>query len=786
MTTGELGNQRIVDCSSGLAGAYCSKMFADAGADVLRIEEADGDPLRRWSVAGPRPVGHDGALFGYLRQGQRSVVARDARHLETVIAGADLVVVDRYGVGGDPVALRERHSALVVVAISPFGLTGPLADRAATELTIQAESGALAIRGRVERPPLQAGGQVSEWVTGAYAAVGGLAALTAARRTGHGELVDVSWCEVANLTCTLFSDLFDSVAGGIDLATAAPARSFESPSVEPTLDGYVGFNTNTRQQFSDFLVMIERPELLAEFAPLTERMRRWEEWNEIVHEWTTRHTTAEIVELAALLRIPVTTVNDARALIGLDHPVQRCVFVPSADHSFQMPRRPWQIDGEPHAAPGAVPAIGEHTATIDAEPPPPRRAVRGERALPFAGLKVIDMTGWWAGPSMTGIFAMLGADVIHVESCTHPDGIRLAGGAFFTRPRWWELSAFFLAANTNKRGLTLDFAKPEGRDLLLQLVADADLVVENFTPRVLEGFDLGWDVIHAANPRAVMVRMPAFGLDGPWRDRPGFAQTMEQVTGLSWVTGYADDQPRIQRGPCDPNGGMHAAFAAMVGLQRRERTGVGCFVETPMFEAAVAVAAEPILEWTAYANLLERDGNHSARAAPQGVFACAGTEQWLAVSVLDDAQWSSLLGLLGDETIAADQRFATHASRREHRQQLHAIVAAWASTQDRDDVVRRLIAAGVPAAAPCDPRRTREHPQFKARRFHELVAHPVAGTLATVVLPFRFASIERWITSPAPTMGQHNAELLGPLGVTADDLATLTASGVIGVAPVGY
>ena len=177
--------------------------------------------------------------------------------------------------------------------------------------------------------------------------------------------------------------------------------------------------------------------------------------------------------------------------------------------------------------------------------------------------------------------------------------MRTAGGMFFGRDQWWEYSAFFLSANTNKYDVTLTLDTPKGRELALELVKKADIVIENFTPRVIEAFDLDWPVVHEANPNAILVRMPAFGLDGPWRDRPGFAQTMEQITGLAWVTSHADDQPRIQRGPCDPNGGLHAVFAALVALERRERTGEGCLVEAPMFEAAINVGAEPAIEWSA-------------------------------------------------------------------------------------------------------------------------------------------------------------------------------------------
>jgi len=788
-----LESVRVVDCSVGIAGSYCAKLFGDAGAEVVKAEPPDGVPLRSWSCSGTVAGGQDGALFRYLHHGHRSVVVGPGgADLAELVLGADVVVTDPAGVAGvcrDPAGFADRHPGLVVVSVSPYGLTGPYASRPASELTIQAESGGLAIRGRPDRAPFQAGGGTTEWVTGAYAAVGALAALRRAQRCGHGELVDVSWFEVANLTLTTFADLFDSVRGRPDLDGGRPARSLESPSVEPTRDGFVGFNTNTRQQFEDFLVLIGRPELLdadPSWAVVSNRSARWEEWNAIVHAWTTAHTTDEIVEQAALLRIPVTPVTDAPMLLGLDLSVERGVFVNDPTHSFRLPRRPWTIDGQPAPMPQPAPGLGEHTTAVS-----PRSRTQpeptGDPGLPLDGLRVVDLTSWWAGPSATGMLAALGADVVHVEAVSHPDGMRMTGGVFHDRPQWWELSAFFLQINTNKSSVTLDLASPAGRQLLLRLVADADLVVENFTPRVLESFDLGWDVIHETNPSAIMVRMPAFGLDGPWRDRPGFAQTMEQVTGLAWLTGHADDQPRIQRGPCDPNGGMHAAFAALVGLAQRDRTGSGCLVEAPMFEAAVAIAAEPVLEWTAYGNRLARAGNRSPRAAPQGLYACRGRERWLALSVLDDDQWHALVDVLGRPAWTDDPALATASGRRTHHDVLDRHLAGWAAARDLGAAVAALTAAGVPAAPAVDPRRTAGHPQFEARGYHEQVDHPVAGSHPTPSLPFRFRTVERWIRQPAPTLGEHNDQVLGErLGCTRDQLDSLADAGVIGTRPGGW
>ncbi len=339
--------------------------------------------------------------------------------------------------------------------------------------------------------------------------------------------------------------------------------------------------------------------------------------------------------------------------------------------------------------------------------------------------------------------------------------------------------------NLNKRDLTIDLATPAGKDLALQLIAGSDLIVENFTPRVLEGFDLAQETVRRTNPAAVFVRMPAFGLAGPWRDRPGFAQTMEQMSGLAWLTGHVDDQPRIQRGPCDPNGGLHAAFAALVALHDRDRTGDGAFIEAPMFEAALNVAAEQTVEYTAYGNLMQRDGNRSPWAAPQGIYAAAEPEHWLAVAVEDDEQWRALCKVVGRDDWAGDPALASHAGRRRHHDLLDADLAQWAASQPLAEAVEALLAVGVPAGSATDPRRGRDHPQLSATGYFEQVVHPVAGTHATPTAPFHFRSVDSWVTSYAPTLGQHNHEILAELGLGPEDLARLEAEGVIGTRPVG-
>ena len=283
-----------------------------------------------------------------------------------------------------------------------------------------------------------------------------------------------------------------------------------------------------------------------------------------------------------------------------------------------------------------------------------------------------------------------------------------------------------------------------------------------------------------------MTRMPAFGLDGPWRDNVGFAQTMEQVTGLAWLTGHEYDQPRIPRGPCDPMAGMSSAFAMLLGLERRDQTGEGSFIEVAMVEAALNAAAEQVIEYTAYGTVLTRLGNRSRDAAPQGLYKCRGEDNWLAISVPSDAQWQSLKEVLGNPSWASSEEFSSATRRHESHDIIDRHLEAWARDQEVAHAVETLIGQGIPAAQVWDARLSPTHPQLVHRKFYEEVNHPLVGTHDVASLPFLFGGVPRWNTSSAPTLGQHNAEILSKvLSVGETSLEELLADGVIGHRPIG-
>ncbi|MBM4265572.1 MAG: CoA transferase [Deltaproteobacteria bacterium] len=781
-----LRSVRVVDLSAGIAGGYATKLFADAGADVVKVEPPGGDPLRRHSATGADLGSEDGALFRFLHAGKRSVVGEpESDVVRDLIRSADLVVESFAPERFDAESVAADEPGLVVLSITPYGRTGPWRNRPWTELTLQAESGSIGTRGLPGREPFQAGGRITEWVGGTYAGVAALAAVSRARKSGHGEHVDFSLFEAITLAGTNFMELMSRLLGWN--GEGGLPQNVETPSIEPTRDGYVGFCTNSRQQIADFMALIERPEL-ADDPELTQvfgRSLRFAEWNEIVHAFTKRYTTDEILERAAALRIPSAPVLNARTVRDHEQVVARGMLQRDATGSFWQPRRPYRFDDVDPPPPRPAPGLGEHQDRIDARTPERPRAT-AERRLPLEGIRIVDLTAWWAGPSATQMLATLGADVIHVESPTRGDAMRMTGGMVRHRfPAFWEASAVFACANSNKRGLTLDLRQPRARELALRLIAVSDGVFDNHTPRVLESFGLDWPGLQLVNPRLILVRMPAFGLSGPWRDHTGFAQTMEQLTGLAWITGHPDDQPRIQRGPCDPLSGMHGAWAFLLALAERDSTGRAVHVESTMVEAALNAAAEPILEESAYGRLLERAGNRSPTASPQGLYACAGStpgnERWLALSIESEAQWAALVEILGSPPWATADDLREAGARRAAQDRVDCELRAWAAEQDREKILARLLAAGVPAAPVVDPRRVGESPQHRARGFFETVEHAVLGAQPFTTVPFRFGSVERWLRRPAPMLGEDNRQILVELlGLDPSELEELEASKVIG------
>ncbi len=779
--TPALAGLRVVDLSSGIAGGYCTKLLVDAGADVVKIESPQGDPLRRTTACGIHlGAGEDSAIFQYLRRGQQSVVqeAQDAGRAE-LMAVADVVITDSDDdthVAGDA---RRQRPELIAVALSPFGTTGPWAGRPATDLTIQALSSSISGRGEKAGRPVRAGGGLTEWATGLSAAVAIVIALRQRRGSGRGEFIDVSRLEVA---ITIFNG-FRAVSGQLAPVPANPPRVVEVPSIEPAKDGWVGFCPMSADHFVAFADLIEAPEWSddPEIRRIDVRCLRAAELRPRIAAWTTRHTVDEIVEEAGIRHIPASPIGNGQTGPSISQFAERGVF----RHDLNCePRPPFSLSRTPQVGPGPVPALGSTgPGAVRARWPRLETPILpAPSAGPLDGVRVFDLTSFWAGPYVGQILGFFGAEVIKVESIQRPDGTRLGTSYGITGDRAWERAPLYQAVNTGKKNITLDLSTDRGKELGRALLDQCDVLIENYVPRVAERFGLLAD----PRPDLIVVRMPAWGLTGPWRDRAGFAQTMEQASGLAWVTGFPDGPPLIPRGPCDPIGGLHAAFATMTAILDRDRTGLGQLIEAPLIESALNVAAEQFVEYAAYGRLIERYGNKSRGSAPHDLYRCRGFEQWVAIAVTSDEQWNALREGIGSPAWAMDATFDTVAGRLAHEPELDERLGDWCSTRTSSEIVERLWPLNVPVADVVLPDQVLHLEQLRSREFFEPVDHPVGGCFEVPAFPARFES-RRWPYNeePAPTLGQHNAEVLGGLlGLTEGELQELEAGAVIGTSPL--
>ncbi len=797
-----LKSYRVVDLTSGIAGAYTGKLLADAGAEVIMIEAGAGNSLRRRSASGVSLDGQDSAFFQFLAASKTSVLVDpeqrpDLDFVLRLVAASDAVLWSPgSSLAGLPVisptALREHAPHATVVAVTPWGLEGPWADRPTTEAALQALAGGPMTRGNPARPPVIMGGEVGDWAAGLFAAVGLLSSRWRTLSTGRGELVDVSGLESLILSMTMYSVTFASIAGG-------PMRSnrvTNLPAIHRTKDGYVGFMVVTGQQWLDFCVLVDRPEWLDDES-LVRMQNRWSRGAELrgaIDTALATKTTEEVLELAEALRVPAAPIGDGATVPGFDQFVARHQYVKNPRSGFLQPDVAHTFSGDAERRPVEVaPHLGEHTQQYRAKTWLPRvAAVSGAPVrLPFDGIRVADFTANWAGPIIGHVLGLLGADVIHVESARRPDPMRFNTIRSMDDDQWWEWSPLFQGPNTNKRGLTLDLGADRGRELARELIARSDVVVENYSPRVMEGWGLSYEDVHAINPQAIMVRSPAFGLSGPWRDRGGYAQTMEMASGLAWLTGWPDDPPEVPNGPMDPIAGTHATIALLLALEHRRRTGEGVLVEVPMIGGALNVAAEQVVEYSAYGNLLERQGNRSFFAAPQGVYRTAdllpdGTQdRWVLISVATDEQWVALRQALQDPAWARDPAFATVEGRRLAHDLIDENLSAWTLGRGADDIVELLAAGGVPASKVLLQHESAELAQLAARGFLERLRHPVTGDITVVGYPAKFEHNTRSLNrTAAPTLGQHNREILTDvLGLLDEDVDALIVQGIIGDRP---
>jgi CoA:oxalate CoA-transferase len=396
------------------------------------------------------------------------------------------------------------------------------------------------------------------------------------------------------------------------------------------------------------------------------------------------------------------------------------------------------------------------------------------RALPLAGITVIDFGQIFQGPYATLLLAKAGADVVKIEPPTgEPLRRRAAPGKSATLP--------FAMLNQNKRAVTLNLKHEKGRELLFQMVRRADVLLENFSPGTLDDLGVGYAVLREINPRLIYATGTGFGISGPDRDNLAMDLTIQAASGIMSVTG-APDGPPMKAGPTlvDFMGGIHLYGAIMTALYDREKSGEGRLVEVAMQETVYSSLAASFEYYQRTGNPPPRTGNRQAglSSTPYNVYPC--NDGYAAIHVVTEGHWKNITVAMGREELDEDPRFKTNADRVAHMDETDAVVSEWTRTLPKTEVFARLKAGRVPCAPVRTAPEVMNDPHMHERGMLARVEHPELGPIVVPTNPLRLHGLPKAPLIPSPTVGQHNAEIYGGwLGLSADEIAALKAEGVI-------
>lgn len=824
MTYRALDGIRILHLGGGVAGHYCTRLLASYGAEVTLVEPPEGDPIRRLH---PLVADHEGpeasAAFAYLTSGQRSVVLdlTDESDREVALrltADVDAVVdshppgtLEALGIG--PAALRARNPALVVTSVTAFGTQGPYADWPAAEIVIQATGGWMFGLGDPDREPLKAPGVQAQQLGGLCAAMATLGSLRGARRDELGDHLDVS-CQAAVAWFLMNPTTVHEYSGTVWTRAGGRSTTNYPQGVMPCADGLVGVNVMYYVEWDRLCTLVERPDWQTDprLATPLDRLQNAEVIDEVLLAWLGDRTLDEVLQTAQDHKLPFSRIATIDDLLASDHlavrdywriqddPVLGAIVGPGPP--FKLSAVPEELEEKP------APTLGEHTSQVhleatdrphsDAQGRAPQHAPVAGNAnptapgsgLPLQDVVVVDLSMAWAGPLAVRVLAELGAQVIKIEGASHMD--RWRGGTTPQRgtsrypdndpgERPWNRNAFFNTQNRHKRSLALDLKSDRGKDIFRQLVAQADVVVENFSAAALGRLGLDYHALRDITPDLVMVSLPAFGMTGPESGQVAHGPTIEAAAGNLRLQGY-DGEDGLASGLLawgDPIAGMNGAVAALVALTHRDLTGRGTHVDLSHVEAAIPLNVQAVLDRTVNGVRRGPRGNRDDVAWPQGCYPCRGDDRWIVCSCPDDAAWHRLAMVIGADELDSD-RLSRADARRRAAAEIDVAITRWTSDRTTSDAVAALHAAGIPAAPVHDAIDLGNDPNLRAAGFFQTITHPEAGTHRYPGMPWRSATRPWKPPVPAPCFGEHNRQILHDhLQLRADDVDQLTADGII-------
>lgn len=415
-----------------------------------------------------------------------------------------------------------------------------------------------------------------------------------------------------------------------------------------------------------------------------------------------------------------------------------------------------------------------------------RRRESKMTSLPLEGIRVIDLTMFWAGPYATSLLANLGAEVIKIEAIQHLDGWR-GSAAPVDEGKPWECSPLWNAVNTDKLGITLDLTQPKGVEIFKRLVKIEDIVAENYTPRVMVNFGLDYPVLKEINPKIIMISMSAYGSTGPWKDFPGFGAPIEQMSGIPQLTGYPDGPPTMTSlNISDPSAGMNGMAAILMALLFRQMTGKGQYIDLSQIEALTGFIGDAIVDYSMNGRLQPRRGNRHPSMAPHGYYRCQGDDLWVGIAVSSDEEWKRFGRAIGAPAWTKEDRFADSLSRRKNQDELDKLVEGWTMEHSHYEVMTILQQAGVAAGAALTPAELLTDPHLKEQGIFQTVERDIVGAHPYPIpsAPIKLSKSPVTIRRPAPLLGEHNDYVFGELlGMPKEEIQRLADDQIIGTAP---
>ena len=396
------------------------------------------------------------------------------------------------------------------------------------------------------------------------------------------------------------------------------------------------------------------------------------------------------------------------------------------------------------------------------------------------GVRIADFCWLWAGAYATGLLALLGAEVIKIESMARPDPSRkmtlTIGQAF----EGVEHSPVFNSINLNKLSVRLNLKQPEAVVLAKKIVQISDVASENMRPGAMDSIGLGYDVLKEVKPDIIMLSSSAFGAEGPLRRYGGYAPSFACYSGLAHLTGYSDGPPNPMTGSTDLMSATTSAFAIMAALNHRQHTGQGQHIDMASVESLAVFTGDALMEYIMNGRVQSRNGNHDRIMAPHNCYRCRGDDKWVSIAVATDEEWQAFCNAAGHPEWASDERFSDTYSRWKNERELNDLIGEWTVNYTHYEVTEILQKAGVAAIPSFSNEEIFSDPHFKARELAVEVEHPSMGKQVVLGPPWRLSETPARVTKSAPTIGENNEYVFGEiLGMSGKEIARLMDEEII-------